>query len=120
MVAHADKYHEAALRGPALTECNMNISSVNATVNPVGIKEKTAPPPTPEQVSDRAKVVQAVKVVNDSNTLGDNSEMTFVFDRTTHRTLTRVIDRITNEVLMQIPSEFVIRMAEQLKQNADG
>lgn len=97
-----------------------SISSVNATANAIGIKEKTTPAPTAEQVANRAKLVQAVKVVNESNTLGDDSELTFVFDRTTNRTLTRVIDRNTNEVLMQIPSEYVIRMAEQLKQNSDG
>ncbi len=97
-----------------------NISSVGAAVNPLGVTDKSTPAQTQEQASDRAKLVQAVKTVNESNALGNENELTFVFDRTTHRTLTRVINRNTKEVVMQIPPEYVIRMAEQLKQDSAG
>ena len=91
----------------------MNISSVNpAAAAPVDAS--TQPASTP---ADREKLVQAVKAVNDSNALGENHELTFVLDRTTHRTLTRIIDRQTHEVVMQIPAEYVLQLAEQLQQN---
>jgi flagellar protein FlaG len=46
---------------------------------------------------------------------GQNSELTFVLDRETHRALVRLIDRKTNEVIRQIPPEYLLRMAQDLK-----
>lgn len=94
----------------------MNISFVNPIAGAVA--ETLTQAQTPQQVSDRTKLVQAVKVVNDSKALGDNNELTFVLDRTSHRTLTRIIDRQTQEVVMQIPPEYVLQLAEQLKQDS--
>jgi flagellar protein FlaG len=59
-------------------------------------------------------------VVNDSAALGENNELTFVLDRASHRAITRVIDRNTKEVIMQIPAENVLRMAEDLKRSSAG
>ena len=89
----------------------MNISSVP----PIPFSDLTARPRAPEQGPHRAELIQAVKTVNESNTLGDNTELTFVLDRATHRTLTRIIDRKTHEVVMQIPEEYVLRLARQIK-----
>jgi uncharacterized FlaG/YvyC family protein len=89
----------------------MNISSVQA----IPFSGLTARSQAPEQAVPRAELIQAVKTVNESKTLGDNTELTFVMDRTTHRTLTRIIDRKTHEVVMQIPPEYVLRLAEQIK-----
>jgi flagellar protein FlaG len=94
----------------------MNISSVN----PVAVPPAATSVKTPEDVSQRARVVEAVKVVNESNTLGENNELTYVLDRASGRTLTRVIDRKTQEVVLQIPTESVLRLAQQLKQNSCG
>jgi uncharacterized FlaG/YvyC family protein len=89
----------------------MNISSVQ----PIPFSDLTVRPRAPEPAAQQAKLVQAVKTVNESNTLGNNTELTFVLDRATHRTLTRIIDRKTHEVVMQIPEEYVLRLAEQIK-----
>jgi uncharacterized FlaG/YvyC family protein len=89
----------------------MNISSVQ----PIPFSNLTARPRAPEQAPHHAELIQAVKTVNESNALGDNTELTFVLDRTTHRTLTRIIDRKTHEVVMQIPAEYVLRLAQQIK-----
>jgi uncharacterized FlaG/YvyC family protein len=89
----------------------MNISSVQA----IPFADLTARSQAPGQAAPRAALIQAVKTVNESKTLGDNTELTFVLDRTTHRTLTRIIDRKTQEVVMQIPPEYVLRLAEQIK-----
>jgi uncharacterized FlaG/YvyC family protein len=40
-------------------------------------------------------------------------ELSFVFDRDTRKTLVRVINRTTQEVMMQIPAERVIQMARE-------
>ena len=97
-----------------LSGVRMYISNISA-----GAVPSAAPAiRTSEDASQRAKLVQAVKVVNESKTLGENNELTFVLDRATGRTLTRVIDRSTQEVVLQLPLDSVLTMADQLRQNS--
>jgi flagellar protein FlaG len=49
---------------------------------------------------------------------GTNSELTFVLDRETHRPVVRIVDRATNEPIRQIPPEYVLRIAEDLRGHA--
>ncbi len=65
----------------------------------------------PEIAAEQRDLIKAVKAVNASDLFGNNSELTFVFDREARRTLVRVVDRNTREVLMQLPPERVLRMA---------
>jgi len=67
------------------------------------------------QPNERREIVQAVKAINAAELFGENNEVTFVLDRQTRRPLLRIVDRKTKEVLRQIPSEHVLRMAEGLK-----
>jgi uncharacterized FlaG/YvyC family protein len=97
----------------ASLEWRVNISSIQPNLF---FPDAAAPQDRIENSADRQQLVQAVKAVNDSNALGDKNELTFVLDRNTHRTLVRLIDRNTQEVVMQIPPEYVLRLAEQLKQ----
>jgi uncharacterized FlaG/YvyC family protein len=46
---------------------------------------------------------------------GENYELTFVFDRPNQKTLVRIVDRQTKEVIRQVPSEYALRMASQLQ-----
>lgn len=96
----------------------MNISSISPVV--ATAVAQTSAPQVREQAAERQKLIQAVKALNASNALGENNELTFVLDRSTHRTLTRVIDRQTQEVVMQIPAEYVLRLAEQLSPNSSS
>ncbi len=61
------------------------------------------------------QLIQAVKALNASELFGQNAELTFVLDRETHRPLVRIIDRETKEVIRQIPPEYALRLAEDLK-----
>jgi uncharacterized FlaG/YvyC family protein len=45
--------------------------------------------------------------------------MTFVMDRQTKRPVVRIVDKRTNEVIQQIPAEYVLRMAEDFKAKQD-
>jgi uncharacterized FlaG/YvyC family protein len=56
-----------------------------------------------------------VKAINASELLGQQNELTFAVDRATHRTIVRVVNKDTREVVMQIPPENVLRMAADLK-----
>ncbi len=69
-------------------------------------------------MAERQQLIQAVKEVNRSEMLGQENELTFVFDRNARKALVRVVNRQTNEVVMQIPPEYVVRMAEELRRKS--
>ena len=61
-------------------------------------------------------LVQAVKALNAAASFGDNNELAFLMDRTTRLPVIRIVNRKTNEVVDQIPPEYVLRLAEELRQ----
>ena len=83
--------------------------SVSTGISPHGVPAAVTP--------HQRDLIQAVKAINSAELFGHNNELTFVFDRDSRRTLVRVVDRSTHEVVMQIPAERVIEMAKEA--NAD-
>ena len=73
-----------------------------------------------EQAAKHREIARAVKVLNDGGGVGAGSEVRFAIDKTSGNALIQIVDRVTNEVIRQIPSESVIRMAEALKNLAPG
>ena len=74
--------------------------------------------PAQEQVAERKQLIQAVREVNKSEMLGENNELTFVLDRNTRKAVVRVVNRQTGDLVFQIPPEYVLRMAQELKRNS--
>ena len=74
----------------------------------------------PEQAARNREIVRAVKTINEGGGLGASSELRFAIDRDTGQTLIRIVDRVTNEVLSQVPPEVALRAAEVLKQLQNG
>ncbi|MGE5569276.1 MAG: flagellar protein FlaG [Rhodospirillales bacterium] len=72
-------------------------------------------PVSPDTAAEHRELIRAIKAINPSELFGQNCELTFVLDRETRRPVVRVIDRETNEVIQQIPPEYLLRMAEDLK-----
>lgn len=70
---------------------------------------------TPERQQEHREIVKAVKKLNQAEFYGNRSELQLAVDRGTKRTVVRIIDKETKEVLNQIPPEYVLRMAEDLK-----
>ena len=64
--------------------------------------------------AEQQELIRAVKSINASGVLGEGQEMTFIMDRETKRMVVRVVDRETDEVLLQIPNEQVLRIARKL------
>jgi flagellar protein FlaG len=90
----------------------MEITSVNSSAaHLVGVETVRRP----EQNAERVELIKAVRAVNESEMFGPENELTFVLDRETQRPLLRIVDRRTREVVRQIPPEYVVRMAEDLK-----
>ena len=88
-------------------------------LNPVdrGAASIHAPAPVVpvENAAEKRQVVQAVKAVNGTEMFGPNNELSFQKDAATNRYVVRVINRKTREVVSQVPEEYVLRLAEDLK-----
>ncbi len=68
-----------------------------------------------QELRDRRELIKAIKAINATEVFGSNYELTFVMDRFTSRPLMRIVDRQTHEVIRQFPSEYLVRLAEQMR-----
>lgn len=94
----------------------MDISSISHLPAPATASKVTSTP-APPSAADRAAnqaVIQAVQAINAADLFGPENELTFVKDPHSNRLLTRVISRSSHELVAQIPSEEVLRMAEEI------
>ena len=87
----------------------MEISSIKPNVDLL----PQAPSVPAAEAAQRREVIQAARSVNDSGLLGHN-QLVFLIDRTTHKAIIRVEDPETHEVVMQLPPEYVLRLAQDL------
>ena len=69
-----------------------------------------------EQAAYNRSVASAAGAVNQSGILGENREVTFSVDQSTHQPVVRVLDTNTKEVIEQWPTEYLLQMAAQTKQ----
>ena len=76
-----------------------------------------APTVTVDKTAEKRELVQAVKAVNGTEMFGAENELRFQKDPETNRLVVRVINRKTREVLSQVPEEYVLRLAEDLKKS---
>jgi flagellar protein FlaG len=68
-----------------------------------------------QQANERRELVKAIKAINATEFFGENHELTFVMDRETHRPIMRIVDRQTREVIQQLPPEYALRLAKQIR-----
>jgi uncharacterized FlaG/YvyC family protein len=94
----------------------MDITGVNRNLNaPVtGASEI----PT-EKAAENRPIIQAVKALNATEMFGHDNQLTFQRDPESKRMVVQVINRNTHEVVSQIPPEYVLRLAEDLKPQQD-
>jgi len=74
--------------------------------------------PPAEIATQRRQLAQATSSINSSGILGQN-QLVFLVDRATHRPIIRVEDRETHEVVLQLPPEYVLQLAENLSSGPD-
>ena len=77
-----------------------------------------ATPIPADNASENRQVVQAVRAVNKSEMFGQDNAVEFQRDPETKRMVVRVVNRTTKDVISQIPPEYVLRLAEDLKQKS--
>jgi uncharacterized FlaG/YvyC family protein len=77
-------------------------------------------PPTPvAQVAARPvnrEVATAVKALNDNGSAGPGRQFSIAIDSKTRVPVVRIVDRKTNELIEQIPSQYVLDLAQQISQ----
>jgi uncharacterized FlaG/YvyC family protein len=95
----------------------MSVSSTNNLAMQVSAaSDLTATRPLAAEAIDVERVlIHAVRAVNASEVLGQENELTFATDRRSRRNLVRIVNKRTGEVVQQIPAEYVLRMAEEMK-----
>jgi flagellar protein FlaG len=67
------------------------------------------------QLAEHRDIVQAVRMVNAAEMLGQDNELSFLMDRETQRPILRIVNRKTKEVVRQVPEEYVLRLARELR-----
>lgn len=78
-----------------------------------------ATPISADNASQNRQVVQAVKALNKSEMFGQDNGLDFQTDPVTKRLVVRVVNRTTGEVVSQIPPEYVLQLADDLKQKSE-
>jgi uncharacterized FlaG/YvyC family protein len=90
----------------------MDLNSISL----LGLYQNTAQTPgqvlTPRERAEQARLIQAVKYVNQSGVFGSSDELTFSSDPETGRAIIRLVNKDTKEVVRQIPAEYLLRLSE--------
>jgi flagellar protein FlaG len=92
----------------------MEISSVQAGKQ-MPLLSITQPAQSPEIQQERREIVRAVKKVNQAEFYGNRNELQIAVDQSTRRSIVKLVDKETKEVVRQIPPEYVLRLAEELE-----
>ncbi len=93
----------------------MEISpTFQAAVNFQPADRSTATGAHAEELALNRKLHAAVRTLNDS---GDQStrEFSFAIDPKTHQAVIRIVDTSTHELIEQVPSEYILRVAQAMK-----
>lgn len=90
----------------------MDINAVNRSTN---TSVAITPEVPVEKAADNREIVQAVKAVNGTEMFGQDNQLTFQRDQYSHRMVVRVVNRKTHEVVSQIPAEYLLSLAADLK-----
>ena len=90
----------------------MDITPINR--GEVGL-HAPAPVAPVNKAAENREVVQAVKAVNGTEMFGPENELRFQQDPHSKRLVVKVVNRKTREVLSQVPTESVLRLAEDIR-----
>jgi uncharacterized FlaG/YvyC family protein len=68
-----------------------------------------------DKAAENREVVQAVKALNSTEMFGQDNDLVFQKDPQSQRMVVKVINRKTKDVISQIPPEYVLALADDLK-----
>jgi flagellar protein FlaG len=73
-------------------------------------------PLTPAQRTEQKNLIHAVEAVNQAQLFGENAGLTFSVDRQTKTVVVKLVDKETDEVIRQIPAEYLLRLAADVEE----
>lgn len=91
----------------------MNISSISSFASQISAPAQSAPSQPKPPGEDQKALIQAVKAVNAAEMFGQENEVTFKIDRAAGIAVVRVVNKQTGALVQQIPSEQILKMAEE-------
>ncbi len=99
----------------------MTIGEIQAT-RPIEASSSRSGEPSSAapQAAKNREIARAVREINEGGGIGSSSELRFSIDRDSGQPLIRIVDRVTDEVITQIPAEAALRVAEVIKQMTAG
>jgi flagellar protein FlaG len=87
-----------------------------SAINPKAAALVTAVPAASQATfAENRDLIQAVRAINETEFLGSDNELSFARDQETGRPVIRIVDRTTKEVIRQVPSEYILRVAQDLR-----
>jgi uncharacterized FlaG/YvyC family protein len=72
-------------------------------------------PFTPQERAQQQQLIRAVKAVNLSQLFGQSTELTYSYDTRARKTVLQIVDKETKEVVRQVPAEYLLQLAQELK-----
>lgn len=87
------------------------------TFSPLPTVLAPAPAATPPPNRD---VATAVQTLNQNGTAGPGREFSIAIDGKSRVPVVRIVDSITNELIEQIPSQYILDLAQQIKQETSS
>ncbi len=74
---------------------------------------------SPGPLKANPALIQTIQEINDSQVLGGDSQLTLAIDQQTRLPVIRVISRQTDQLVMQLPAEYVLQLHESLQSRPD-
>ena len=89
----------------------MDITAVNRSM-PASVGSVPVPV---QKAQENRDIVKAVRALNGAETFGQDNHLTFQRDLYSHQMVLRVVNQKSGDVILQLPSEEALRMAEDLQ-----
>jgi uncharacterized FlaG/YvyC family protein len=91
------------------------------SVSHPGLTSQAEPAPqSHSKLTEKHALIQAVNTLNASQLLGEDGEWTLTIDQQTRLPVIHIISRQTNQVVMQVPAEYILRLHEELQSRPDS
>jgi len=91
----------------------MEITAINRGATGPQVPTPVAPV---DRTAEHREVVRAVKAINGTEMFGPENELRFQQDPETRKLVVRVVNRKTQDLVSQVPAEYILRLAQDLKQ----
>ena len=93
----------------------MNISPVDGATT---LAPSSLDGSSPEQAASTRQIAAALRLIDGSSTLPDGQEFSLSFDPATKVAVVRIIETATREIVAQVPTEYILRVADYYAEQA--